>query len=59
MARTGTVGAADEVAPDLITGTLEGLIPMNTLKWHAWKGLLILATLASSGLVLEAGKRWT
>ena len=31
---------------------------MKTLRWQAWRGLLLLGTLASSALVLEAGKRW-
>lgn len=31
---------------------------MKTLKWSAWRGLMFLAALGSSALVLEAGKRW-
>jgi hypothetical protein len=31
---------------------------MKTLKWHAWRGVIFLAALGSSALVLEAGKRW-
>jgi hypothetical protein len=31
---------------------------MKILKSHAFRALLVLSTLASSALVLEAGKRW-
>jgi hypothetical protein len=31
---------------------------MKYLKSQAWRALLALATLAASGLVLEAGRRW-
>jgi hypothetical protein len=31
---------------------------MKILKSHAFRALLVLSMLASSALVLEAGKRW-
>ena len=31
----------------------------TTLKFHTWRALLFLTALASSALVLEAGKRWS
>jgi hypothetical protein len=32
---------------------------MKVLKSQAWRALLALSTLVASGLVLEAGRRWT
>jgi hypothetical protein len=31
---------------------------MKVLKWQAFRALLALSALASSALVLEAGRRW-
>ncbi len=31
---------------------------MNTLKWHSFRIVMFLSVLASSSLVLMAGRRW-
>jgi hypothetical protein len=31
---------------------------MKTLKWQAFRVLMVLSTLAAIALVLEAGRRW-